>query len=432
MRKIIIKGVTLAMLLGAVCLSVSCKDDEGHNAGAAVVVNRFYPTSGSAGTEILITGKNFTTDASQVSVMLGNTALKVLGCDMNNILVVVPSKLGEGPLSISIHGREPVTTVDNFSYSFSAKVSTFAGNGEAGYFDGKGTEAMFHFLREEEQWTRGSICVDGDGNLLVGDDGNYCIRKITPDGTVTTLAGYAGAKGDQDGNGLQARFCSFYGMDIDAAGNLYVADVFCWKIRKVTPEGEVTTLGSCNNEVWEVAVDPRNGNIYYCKKDLGIFKFNPDGNDEKISGSATSDIVFDADGNLYAADQVVQGIVKYEADTWQPTTLVGNGTPAYVDGSFEEARFAYPSGIALGPDGNIYVAGNGSWDGGENADQSIRMLDMQNRVVRTVAGGALRGYADANGTSAMFDGPVDVAVDKNGIIYVYDKRNNVVRKIVYE
>ena len=85
------------------------------------------------------------------------------------------------------------------------------------------------------------------------------------------------------------------------------------------------------------------------------------------------------------------------------------------------------------PDGNIYVAGNGAYGADiNNADQSIRVLDLQNHVVRTVAGSSLAGYNDANGSAATFSGPEDVAVDKDGLIYVLDRKNNVVRKIVYE
>ena len=112
--------------------------------------------------------------------------------------------------------------------------------------------------------------------------------------------------------------------------------------------------------------------------------------------------------------------------------LIGKGTSGYLNGSFEDALFTFPSDLAIDSNGDIYVAGNGAWDGGENLDQSIRLLDMTNRVVRLVAGGTQAGYVDANAGSAAFSGPQDLAVDKNGVIYVYDKKNNVIRKIVYE
>ena len=119
--------------------------------------------------------------------------------------------------------------------------------------------------------------------------------------------------------------------------------------------------------------------------------------------------------------------------SWQRSVVAGNTEQAYVNGSFNEARFSFPGGLDIGPDGNIYIAGNGAYGGdSNNADQSIRVLDLQNQVVRTVAGSSLSGYNDANGSAATFSGPEDVAVDKNGLIYVLDRKNNVVRKIVYE
>ena len=142
-----IQYIILILLIGSVNLFSSCKDDDGHDAGSPVVVNRFYPTSGSAGTEILITGKNFSENPEDISVTLGNIPLKVLNCSMNNILAIVPPKLGDGELTITIANREPVRTIDKFTYSFSAVVTTLAGsaNGEPGYQDGVGSEALFFF-----------------------------------------------------------------------------------------------------------------------------------------------------------------------------------------------------------------------------------------------------------------------------------------------
>lgn len=450
MKTNFIHYIALVLLVCSAGLLGGCKDDDGHNAGNPVIVNRFYPTSGSAGTEILITGKNFTTNVDEVSVMVGNIPLTVMNCDMNNIMAIVPARMGDGQLKVSIAGREPVSTIESFVYSFAANVSTFAGNGEAGYQDGKGAEAMLHLDVTEEDnvnwtygpWQRGSICVDDDGNVYVGEAGNVCVRKITPDGTVTTLAGFAGQRGVADGTGVQARFSTLYGMDTDAAGNVYVTETANNTIRQITQEGVVTTLGNTTNQPWALAVDKRNGDIYYTHPATGVWKFNRDGEDTQICVNESSllcmGIVVDNAGDIYvseAANNGVHRIVKCtRGDTsWQRSVVAGNTEQAYVNGSFNKARFSFPGGLAVGPDGNIYVAGNGAYGGdSNNADQSIRVLDLQNQVVRTVAGSSLAGYNDANGSAATFSGPEDVAVDKNGLIYVLDRKNNVVRKIVYE
>ena len=436
MKLNIIQYITLTLLVCSTSLFSSCKDDDGHDAGSPVVVNRFYPTSGSAGTEILITGKNFSENPEDISVTLGNIPLKVLSCNMNNIMAIVPPKLGDGVLTVTVANREPVRTIEAFTYSFSAVVTTFAGssNGEPGYQDGIGSEALFFFDGAKgdpaEDWRKGSICVDNDGNVYVGDCVNYCVRKITPDGTVTTLAGLAGNRGDVDGTGAQARFNGLYGMDCDAEGNIIMTDVFGWKIRKITPDGVVTTLGATDFEPWMLTVDKNNGDIFV-SSNSGIYKWTKDGSTQIATGNFRG-LVLDKEGNLYGADQILNGIVKFKAGTWEAQTLTGKGTAGYLNGAFEDALFTYPCDLAIDSNGDIYVAGNGSWNGGENLDQSIRLLDMTNRTVRLVAGGTQEGYVDANGSSAVFAGPQDLAVDKNGVIYVYDKKNNVIRKIVYE
>ena len=436
MKLNIIQYITLTLLVCSTSLFSSCKDDDGHDAGSPVVVNRFYPTSGSAGTEILITGKNFSENPEDISVTLGNIPLKVLSCNINNIMAIVPPKLGDGVLTVTVANREPVRTIEAFTYSFSAVVTTFAGssNGEPGYQDGIGSEALFFFDGAKgdpaEDWRKGSICVDNDGNVYVGDCVNYCVRKITPDGTVTTLAGLAGNRGDVDGTGAQARFNGLYGMDCDAEGNIIMTDVFGWKIRKITPDGVVTTLGATDFEPWMLTVDKNNGDIFV-SSNSGIYKWTKDGSTQIATGNFRG-LVLDKEGNLYGADQILNGIVKFKAGTWEAETLTGKGTAGYLNGAFEDALFTYPCDLAIDSNGDIYVAGNGSWNGGENLDQSIRLLDMTNKTVRLVAGGTQEGYVDANGSSAVFAGPQDLAVDKNGVIYVYDKKNNVIRKIVYE
>ena len=229
---------------------------------------------------------------------------------------------------------------------------------------------------------------------------------------------------------IAERFNGLYGMDCDAEGNIILTDVFEWKIRKITPEGVTTTLGETDFEPWFLTVDKRNGDIFVSSSS-GIYKWTAEGSTQITTGNFRG-IVVDKEGNLYAADQILNGIVKFKAGTWEAENLIGKGTSGYLNGSFEDALFTFPSDLAIDSNGDIYVAGNGAWDGGENLDQSIRLLDMTNRVVRLVAGGTQAGYVDANAGSAAFSGPQDLAVDKNGVIYVYDKKNNVIRKIVYE
>jgi sugar lactone lactonase YvrE len=152
-------------------------------------------------------------------------------------------------------------------------VSTLAGRPgagyAAGYADGLAAEAKFNSPR--------SVAVDGVGKVYVADTGNHCIRLISPDGQVSTLAG-ANEPGYVDGQGSEARFNFPSGIAVDADGNLYVADTANHSIRKIMPDGEVTTLAG-NGEP---------GNV--------------DGPGADARFRAPEGIAIDGKGNVYVAD----------------------------------------------------------------------------------------------------------------------------------
>jgi hypothetical protein len=121
-------------------------------------------------------------------------------------------------------------------------LSIFAGNMDGvGNVDGTGADARFYY-----PW---GVATDSTGNVYVADRSNHVIRKITPAGVVTTLAGLANYCGSADGTGSEARFCNPWSVATDSAGNVYVADTSNNKIRKVTPDGVVTTLAGSGTVV---------------------------------------------------------------------------------------------------------------------------------------------------------------------------------------
>ena len=121
------------------------------------------------------------------------------------------------------------------------EVSTLAGSGVYGFADGDGINAKFYFPK--------GIALDASGNLYVADDINHRIRKITPTGTVTTIAG--STLGSDDGDGINAKFNNPRGVTLDAAGNIYVADAGNHRIRKITPTGTVSTIAGSTVGVTE-------------------------------------------------------------------------------------------------------------------------------------------------------------------------------------
>ncbi|HWA28341.1 MAG TPA: immunoglobulin domain-containing protein, partial [Lacunisphaera sp.] len=269
-------------------------------------------------------------------------------------------------------------------------VTTIAGQaGLTGSADGVGTAARFQFPS--------GVTVDGSGNVYVADFN--CIRKITPDGTVTTLAGNPNAWWDSvDGTGLAARFRSPRGLEVDSAGNIFVADNQNHQVRKVTAAGMVTTLAG---------TPPSEGST--------------DGPVANARFSRPSGAAFDATGNLYIAEYANNTLRKI-TPAGIVSTLAGTaGALGSADGTGGAARFARPTGVAVDGSGNVYVA--------EEYNHTIRKVTAAG-VVTTLAGSpGLSGSADGTGAAARFDHPGGLAVDGAGNVYVADQANFTLRKI---
>jgi sugar lactone lactonase YvrE len=266
-----------------------------------------------------------------------------------------------------------------------------AGNiGGPGNADGIGATARFR------QPT--SVALDSAGNVYVADAFNSTIRKVTPNGVVTTLAGTAGMAGSTDGTGAAARFSHPSGVAIDSAGNLYVAEWFASTIRKVTATGVVTTLAGT----------------------VGMYG-SADGTGAAAHFNHPSGVVVDSAGNIYVADNLNHTIRKVTA-AGVVTTLAGTaGMAGSVDGTGAAARFNFPAGVAIDSAGNVYVADLGN--------RTIRKVTAGG-VVTTLAGTAgMEGGTDGTGAAARFNGPFGVAVDSAGNVYVADVNNHTIRKV---
>jgi sugar lactone lactonase YvrE len=430
--------ILFGCLLMIACAS-GCKKESGtgHDPGAPMTISDFIPARGSGGTEILITGSNFTNDTTQISVTLNGKPLKVVGVNGSQIMVVVPKKAGSGKIKVMI-GDDEVESTGTFNYVFTRTVTTLAGNGTAGFANGPGADAMFNF--NKEAWYRSmGLAVDDKLNVYVADPGNHCVRKIDSLGIVTTFCGNPNSAGHADGKGIAAKFSLPYDVDIDANGNLWTVDPGNWDIRKIAPDGTATTWAWGNQDPWSIAVDKTTGIVYYssCRASGNIYPVTAQNTTGQpiVSGlNFAAGIKFDKSGNLYVSMNGDHVIRKYTAGTWAGSTMAGQlGTSGYANGTGATAKFANPWGLAVDANGNIYVAGNGTWDGNTgHTDQSIRYIDAGTLQVSTFAGSGSAGYADAVGEAAAFSAPGGVAVDKNGTLYVLDKNNNRIRKIISE
>src|SRR5213082_102592 len=319
--------------------------------------------------------------------------------------------------------------------------NTFAGNAYGG--NGTGSQAIFDYPY--------ATAVDGAGNVYVADTYNYTVRKITPAGVVTTLAGLAGEDGSTDGTGSYARFSYLFGIAVDGAGNVYVTDLSN-TIRKITPAGVVTTLagtpgvhGSADGtgsaaqfwQPWGIAVDSV-GIVYVADQaNSTIRKITPAGVVTTIAGAAgmfgsadgsgstarfnaPDGIAVVSSGNLYVADTLNSTIRKITA-TGVVTTLAGTaGAIGSADGTGSAARFNYPDALTVAGT-TLYVA--------EAYNSTIRKVTSTG-VVTTFAGTS-GAFVNINGTgsAARFNSPYGVAATTTGIIYVADSGNHEIRKI---
>jgi sugar lactone lactonase YvrE len=185
------------------------------------------------------------------------------------------------------------------------------------------------------------VAVDSAGNVYVADSSNFTIRKVTPAGVVTTLAGLAGSYGSADGTGSAARFSAASGVAVDSMGNVYVADTGNNTIRKVTPAGVVTTLAG-----------------------LAGSSGSADGTGSAARFNSPQGVAVDGSGSVYVADHSNNTIRKVTpvGTNWVVRTLAGLAGPqsetfyGSADGTGSAARFSNPYGVAVDGAGNLYVA----------------------------------------------------------------------------
>jgi len=277
-----------------------------------------------------------------------------------------------------------------------------------GYADGTGRGALFSTGFAVTSSATGpliaanygalTMALDSQGNLYVADTLNHVIRKISSAGAVTTLAGSPGSSGSVNGVGGNAQFSSPYGVAVDSAGNVYVADAGNNTLRKITPGGSVSTFAGRD----------------------GSNAGDRDGNGADARFNSPSGVTIDRAGNVYVADTNNHTIRKISSAGIVTTLAGGAGSKGSSDGIGLKARFNGPTGIAVDSAGTIFVA--------DTVNGTIRRITAAG-VVSTIAGLAgSSGAVDGTGNAVRFTTPYGVAVDSAGNIFIADSGNNTVRK----
>ena len=280
--------------------------------------------------------------------------------------------------------------------SAAGTIITIAGNGSPGY-SGDGGPAVNAQLNEPR-----GVAVDNSGNLYIADTGNRVIRKVSAGGTITTIAGNGtfGYSGD-GGPASDAEITSAIGIAVDAGGNLYIADIYNQRIRKVSAAGIITTIAGD-----------------------GLFGYSGDGGPAASARlGSPAGVALDASGNLYIADSYNYRIRKVSA-AGIITTVAGDGFNNYSGdgGAAAAAQLSEPEGVAVDGAGNVYIA--------DTANQRVRKVSADG-VITPVAGAGSAGYSGDGGpaTSAQLYHPTGIALDASGNLYIADALNSVIRAV---
>ncbi|HSB11000.1 MAG TPA: NHL repeat-containing protein [Blastocatellia bacterium] len=258
------------------------------------------------------------------------------------------------------------------------KVDSIAGSTE-GYAEGNALQAQFN--------TPSGIAIDRAGSILVADTSNNRIRKIAADGRVTTFAGNGNA-GFKDGKADQAEFDGPIGIAVDKRGNVFVADTYNDRIRKISSDGNVITMAGT-------------GSPGFSDGDASIAQLN-----------TPAGVAIDDSGNIFVADTGNDAIRRISAKG-EVSTIAGRS----AETTGESAALRHPIGLAVTHDGFVF------------ATEASRVIRIAPDGSAEAYAGGRQGFAEGAGARARFSGPAGIAIDREGNLFVADALNYLIRQI---
>ncbi len=369
-----------------------------------------------------------------------------------NTIVTVAGGPGDGPVATAVALRSPralaVDTVGNLYIADTESqrvrrvapggaMTVIAGSGVPG-FSGDGGTATGAQLQDPS-----GVAVDSAGNVYIADTGNHRIRRVTPGGVISTVAG-----------GTTDQLNAPIGVAVDGAGTVYVADTGNNRVRRLS-SGILTTIAGTGGAgfggdggtatgatLWQprgVAVDGA-GNVYIADRwnrrirrvatngvittvaGLGTMGFSGDGGSAVVAQLGDpAGVAVDAAGTVYIADHSNQRIRRVSGGVI--STLAGNGNPAYGGdgGAATGAALHQPLGVCAGAGGTVYIA--------DSSNYRIRLVSAG--FITTVAGTGTAGFSGDGGaaTNAQLHNPLGTAVDGAGNLYIADTENHRVRRV---
>jgi RHS repeat-associated protein len=319
-------------------------------------------------------------------------------------------------------------------------ITTVAGNGNFGFSGDNGPALAAQLYHPFD------VTVGPDGSLYIADTNNNRIRRVGSDGIITTVVGtgVSGFSGD-GGPAIAAELNRPTGVAVGSDSSLYIADTNNNVIRRIGADGIITTVAGTG--VWGfsgdggpataaqlrsasgVAMGP-DGSLYIA--DTGnhrIRRVGPDGLITTVVGNTPEQLIdFDGvtvgpDGSLYLADYIGTRIHRVGPDGTM-TTVAGTGVSGFSGdgGPATAAQLAYPSGVAVGPDGSLYIA--------DTNNSRIRRVGLDG-IIATLAGTGLPGFSNDGGpaTAAQLQNPYMVAMGPDGSLYIADYWNNRIRRV---
>lgn len=257
-----------------------------------------------------------------------------------------------------------------------------------GNLDGTGVIARFREPR--------GLAVDDSGIVYVADTRNHSIRKITPDGTVTTLAGKSGAPGFADGQGQTARFNEPLGIATDRSGNAYVVDRYNLSVRKITPEGMVSTVAMVTGDTTKEGV-----RVDRLSWPMGI--------------------AVDRKGQIFVSDTRDHVIRRISQEGIASIHAGRGGGPGYRDGSADVAQFSSPAGLAIDRSGNLYVADHGN--------DMVRKITPGGTVTTIADKGNSTSHAGTRMHAVSIKNPTWITVDSSGNVFVTSEWSSKIYKV---